>query len=387
MNIIKRFIPIVTRSSFFLFGPRGTGKSSWLERTYPDAYVIDLLQPDTRVELEAHPEKLRTIIEGNPEINTFIIDEVQKIPELLTLVHYFIEKMPGLQFILTGSSSRKLKKEGVDMLAGRALDKRCHPFMASELKDEFDLETALEWGLVPLILNSDNPREALATYLQFYLKEEIQIESFVRSLGSFSRFLEAVSFSHGSVLNISAIARECMVERKTVAGYMQILEDMLISFRIPVFSRRAKRQLIIHEKFYLFDAGIYNRLRPRGPIDRTEELQGAALEGLVLQHLRAWIDYGSMDADIYFWRTKSGVEVDFVLYGPDTFAAIEVKNSSNVHQKHLRSLKSFREDYPESTQLLLYRGREKLKIDGILCVPVEGFLLRLTPGKELILSE
>ena len=384
MKIITRFLPKIKQSSFFLFGPRGTGKSLWLQLSYPDSYLIDLLQPDTRLDLEAHPEKLRSIVKGNPHIRTYIIDEVQKVPELLTLVHFLIEKNSQLQFVLTGSSSRKLKKSGVDMLAGRALDKRCHPFMASELGDSFDLDRALQWGLIPLIWNEENPQAALSAYLQLYLKEEIQIEGFVRNLGSFSRFLEAVSFSHGSVMNTSAIARECKVERKTVSGYIQVLEDVLISFRLPVFSRRAKRQLIIHEKFYFFDAGIYNRLHPRGPIDRPEEIYGAALEGLVLQHLKAWKDYGNQDVSLYYWRTKSGLEVDFIIYGENVFTALEVKSSSTIHPKDLRGLKAFRDDYPESSQVLLYRGIDRLEISGILCLPVEDFLMQLIPGNSLI---
>lgn len=383
MNIINRSISLPKKSSFFLFGPRGTGKSLWLKSMYPDAVLVDLLKPDTRMELEAHPERLESMIDAYPRKKTVIIDEVQKIPDILSLVHLFIEKDPNRQFILTGSSSRKLKQKGADMLAGRALDKRCHPFMASELGELFDPDRALTWGLIPLIWNEANPREALSAYVNLYLREEVQIEGFVRNLGNFSRFLESVSFSHGGILNISEVARECRVERKTVSGYIQILEDMLLSIRLPVFSKRAKRHLITHEKFYYFDAGVFNRLRPRGPVDRPEEIRGAALEGLVLQHLRSWIDYGNDNVNLYFWRTKSGSEVDFVVYGEAVFIALEVKHSNLIHPKDLRGLKSFKEDYPESYQLFLYRGKDRLMVDGILIVPVEEFLLQLVPNKPL----
>ena len=383
MEIVNRLLPKISKSSFFLFGPRGTGKTFWLGTVYPDAVMIDLLQPDTRLELESKPERLRSIIEAYPDKRTFIIDEVQKVPELLTLVHYFIENKPALQFILTGSSSRKLKKTGVDMLAGRAFDKKCHPFMAHELGDDFNLDRALTWGMIPLICAEKNPREALAAYVNLYLREEIQVEGIVRNLGSFGRFLESISFSHGGVLNTSEIARECKVERKTVGGYIQVLEDMLLSVRLPVFARRAKRQLISHEKFYFFDAGVFNRIRPRGPVDRPEEIHGAALEGLVLQHLRAWKDYGETDIGLYYWRTKSGLEVDFIVYGEKEFTAIEVKTGETIHPKSLRGLKSFKGDYPEASALLLYRGKERLLIDDILCLPVDDFLKRLSPNTPL----
>ena len=379
MNIVKRVIPAVFNHSFFLFGPRGTGKSLWLRNTFPDAYFIDLLKPDIQMILTAEPSRLEGIIKSRPETRIFVIDEIQKIPVLLTLVHAIIENNPEICFILTGSSSRKLKKSGVDMLAGRAYDKHCHPFMACEIDKTFNLDKAIKYGMVPLILAAPDPEEALSAYINLYLREEIQIEGFVRNLGAFSRFLEAVSFSHGSVLNTSEVARECMVNRKTVEGYIQILEDMLLSIRLPVFSKKAKRQLISHEKFYFFDAGVYNQIRPRGPLDKQEEIAGPAMEGLILQHLRAWKDYSRQNTKLYYWRTKSGLEVDFIVYGEHTFTAIEVKHSRSVHKKDLRGLKSFIEDYPEATSLLLYRGTERQMVDNILCLPIGEFLLNLKP--------
>jgi predicted AAA+ superfamily ATPase len=382
MATIGRFLQ-APQASYFLFGPRGTGKSTWLRATYEDALWIDLLAPDVHRQYSARPERLRELVAGNPDKAVVIIDEVQKAPILLDVVHELIERRAGPRFVLTGSSARKLRREGVDLLAGRALLRFLHPFMAAELGDRFRMESALTQGLVPLIWDADQPAEALKAYIGLYLREEVQMEGLVRQFGQFSRFLEAVSFSHGTALNLSAVARECQVSRKTVEGYLSILEDLLLSFQVPVFTKRAQRHLSAHPKFYWFDAGVFVAIRPAGPLDRPEEIAGAALEGLVAQHLRAWIDYTGSDFTLTFWRTKSGNEVDFVVYGRDGFWAVEVKHTPTIRPADLRGLRAFREDYPEATLRLLYRGRETLEIDGILCLPCEDFLIRLAPGELL----
>jgi predicted AAA+ superfamily ATPase len=276
-----------------------------------------------------------------------------------------------------------LKQSGVNLLAGRALLRKCHPFMFSELGNAIHPDRALQTGTIPLILGSLNPEESLSAYIDLYLKEEVQQEGLTRNLGNFTRFLEALSFSHGSVLNQSEVARECGVERKTVAGYMAILDDMMLSCHLPVFSRRAKRQLVSHEKFYFFDTGVFRQLRPKGPLDRPSEIDGMALEGMVMQNLRAWADYSAEDIGLFYWRTKSGNEVDFVIYGETCFAAIEVKNSDRVRQGQLRSMKAFLEDYPEADAYLLYRGTDLLKVDGIYCVPWTRFLTSLSAGEPV----
>jgi predicted AAA+ superfamily ATPase len=381
MELLSRFFK-GSEQSFFLFGPRGTGKSTWLKQHYPDAVMIDLLAPELFRAYSARPERLREITDGAAG-KTIIIDEVQKIPELLDVVHQLVEGDSELQFILTGSSARKLKRTGVDLLAGRAIVKTMHPFMAAELKNSFSLAASLKFGLVPLITSALSPQETLASYVALYLREEVQMEGIVRNIGAFSRFLEAVSFSHGSTLNVSEVARECQVKRKTVDNYLAVLDDLLLSFRVPVFSRRAKRHLVSHSKFYYFDCGIFRSLRPTGPLDSPQEIDGGALEGMIGQHLRAWIAYGDSECALYYWRTKSGVEVDFILYGKDTFLAIEVKNSARVNIKMVKGLMAFKEDYPEAQLLLLYRGEERLLINNILCLPCESFLLGLLPGKSL----
>jgi len=370
------------KSSFFLFGPRGTGKSSWARRAFPKALWIDLLEPEQLRTYATRPERLRDLVAGNPKQGVVVIDEVQKVPELLSVVHSLREKDRSLRFVLTGSSARKLKRTAVDLLAGRALLCMLHPFMASELGDRFRLDAALETGLLPVVLGSDDPRQALRAYHALYLKEEVQQEGLVRNVGAFSRFLEAMSFSHGSVLNISNVSRECEIDRKAVEAYVGILEDLMLGFRLSVFTRRAKRAVAGHPKFYFFDAGVFRSARPSGPLDRSAEIDGAALEGLVAQHLRAWNSYRGERNRLYYWRTRHGSEVDFVVYGEDGFWAIEVKNSRRVDPHDVRALTAFRDDYPEARTILLHRGDDRLEIDGVRCVPCEEFLRALDPARK-----
>jgi predicted AAA+ superfamily ATPase len=371
------------KGSYFLFGPRGTGKSTWVKRDCQGAQHIDLLEPDVCRTYLAHPEHLSAIIEGTPVGATLVIDEVQRVPELLTVVHQYMEKRKDLRFVLTGSCARKLKRAGVDLLAGRAVVSVAHPFMAIELGGDFDMGKALRMGMLPLVWGAADPEKTLAAYVMLYVREEVMAEGLLRDVGAFSRFLEAISFSHAGLLNLSEISRECEVSRKTVEGYVSVLEDMLLGCRLPVFSRRAKRQMIKQSKFYYMDCGVFRSVRPKGPLDSPEEMNGAALEGLVFQHLRAWTDYSGGVDRLHFWRTKSGVEVDFVVYGPETFCAIEVKNSDKVHHTDLSGLRAFRQDYPESQAFLLYRGKDIVRLDDIWCLPCELFLQRLKPLSPL----
>lgn len=370
--------------SYFLFGPRGTGKSTWMREHYRDAIWIDCLDPEISRLLTAFPEKLEEMIKADPAKKRVVIDEIQRVPDVLTVVHKLIEQKKGWQFILTGSSARKLKRAGVDLLAGRALIYTMHPFMAAEMNSHFHLEQALQIGLLPLVIDSQKPDKTLAAYTSTYSQEEIQAEGLVRNLGNFFRFLAAISFSHASVLNVSNVARECGVERKTVEGYIIILEELLLAFQLQVFTLRAQRQLSSHPKFYLFDAGVYRSIRPTGPLDKPSEIDGLALEGLVAQHLRAWIAYSESDCRLFFWRTKNEVEVDFILYGTNQFLAIEVKNANKIFSSDLTSLKKFKGDYPECTPVMLYRGEFKLLIDNILCIPCEQFLKDLHPSKGIL---
>lgn len=363
--------------SFLLLGPRGTGKSTWLRARWPDALSIDLLEPATQRAYLARPERLEERLAAHREAGVVVIDEIQRVPALLDVVHRRLEAPSPPRFILTGSSARKLRRGAANLLGGRLAQAEMHPFVAAELGAAFDLQRALTIGLVPLVWQAAEPDATLRAYASLYLREEVQAEALVRDVGAFARFLEAISFSHGGLLNLAEVARECEVGRKTVEGYMGVLEDLLLGFRVPVFARRARRQLVAHDKFYFFDAGVFRSLRPRGPLDRPEEIDGAALEGLVAQHLRAWIAARGGTDQLHHWRTRAGSEVDFVVYGPGAFRAWEVKRSARVHSRDLRALKAFRDDYPEASATLLYLGRERLVIDGITVQPCEEFLREL----------
>lgn len=382
MYFINRLFKEPQRSHF-LFGPRGTGKSTLMKMRHPEALRIDLLQPNVLRTFLARPEHLLDMVAAHTKNNLIIIDEVQKAPHLLTVVHSIIEEQKRIKFILTGSSARKIKRVGADLLGGRVSRFTLHPFMAAELGDKFSLSKALQYGLIPVIINDENPKEALQAYINLYLQEEIQAEGLVRNLESFVRFLEVMTFSHGSILNITNISQECQVKRKTVENYIQILEDLLLGFQLQIFTKRAQRALSSHPKFYLFDPGIYHALRPQGPLDTIDELNGSAIEGLVAQHLQAWIDYSQEKNELYFWRTRSGLEVDFIVYGKNGLWAIEVKNSKYIRNQDLVGLKAFKVDYPMAHTLCLYRGQDILKINDILCIPCETFLLQLKPDKIL----
>lgn len=369
--------------SYFLFGPRGSGKSTYLKANYRNAIYIDLLRPDLQRQYQARPETIIELVGANPDKEIIIVDEIQKVPEMLSAIHSIIEDNKDIRFILTGSSARKLKRSGPDLMAGRVLLRNMHPFLLSELEKKADFRKALEYGLLPIIYLAGDSASTLDTYVSLYIREEVQYEGLVRNIGSFSRFLEAISFSHGSVLNISNVARECEVERKVVENYISILEDILLATRIHVFTKRAQRALVAHPKFYLFDTGVFKALRPKGPLDSPNEIDGAGLEGLVFQHLKAWNAYQINNFEIFFWRSRGGIEVDFILYGEQGIYAIEVKNSDKIRNQDLRSLNEFRSDYPESHTIFLYRGKERLLKNKNLCLPCDEFLYDLHPDKTI----
>ncbi len=301
---------------------------------------------------------------------------MQRVPELLNEVHRLIEEKK-YRFILTGSSARSLKRRGVNLLAGRAFKYFMHPLTAQEIGANFNLSHALRYGLLPIAVTHENPQQYLENYVQTYLREEVLQEGLMRNIGSFTRFLEAASFSQGNVITMTDIGRELGLSRFTVANYFSILEDLLLSVRIGPFTHRAKRKMIAHEKFYYFDTGVYRILRPVFPLDKQEEVDGAALETLFLQSVRALNDYLGLGYTIYFWRTANGQEIDFILYGPNGLHAFEIKRTVNVTPKMFRALKSFSEDYPEAKLYMLHFGTHKEYYGPITAIPFEQALLEL----------
>jgi uncharacterized protein len=369
-KMYKRLLakPLEGSQSFFLFGPRGTGKTSWLRSNVKEGLYIDLLNQSTFFTLLADPHRIEEMIPKGFG-NWIIIDEVQKIPELLNEVHRMIELF-GYKFVLTGSSARTLKRKGVNLLAGRALYYKMFPLTTCELGEDFNLEKSLQYGHLPMVYNQQiRAEDYLKSYIAAYLKEEVMQEALVRNIGAFARFLQVASFSQGSLLNVSEIAREVGVERKTVEEYFQITEDLLLSSRVPVFTKRAKRQTVTHSKFYYFDVGVYRALRPMGPFDSPEEAEGPALESLLFQELLATNHYLDLGYEIYFWRTVDKLEVDFILYGPKGIIGIEVKRSRKIDPGDLVALRAFQRDYPTAKLYLLYGGAERLYFDSIEVIP------------------
>ena len=372
-RVIKK--PLESRKSFFLFGPRGTGKTTWLKHRLPEALFVNLLQSEYYNRLSANPGFLRQLIPPNHAAWT-VIDEVQRIPALLNEVHDLIETR-GLVFVLTGSSARTLRRKGVNLLAGRALTYRMHPLTVVEQEDAFNLQDSIRLGHLPARFSESDPGKYLKDYVQTYLREEVMQESLTRNIGHFSHFLEVASFSQGATINISAVAREAHIERSVAENYFSILEDLLIAVRLPVFSRKAKRKLISQKKFYFFDAGVFRAIRPVGPLDSDAEIDGPALETLVLQELRAVNAYYEYGYQIFFWRTRSSLEVDFVLYGPRGLLAIEIKRSTQIQPKDTRALREFKKDYPPAKCYVFYGGPSPVYMDEVTVLPIEHALRNL----------
>ncbi len=373
--MFRRLLHISEKHSFFLFGPRGTGKTTWLKSQFPKAIYLDLLDSRLYRSLQADPGRLEEYIPSKNK-EWIILDEVQKVPTLLNEVHRLIESK-GFHFILTGSSARKLRRQGVNLLAGRAYTHYLYPFTSAELGKHFSLDHALRWGLLPGTLNTSMPQDFLDAYLQTYLKEEVEQEALVRDLGTFARFLEVASLCQGTTLNVSNIAREVGAKRPAIENYFSILEDLRIAYALPAFNKRAARRLVHHSKFYFFDAGIYRALRPKGPLDTHEELDGMTLETLVLQELKALNDYLNLRYQLFYWKSATQLEVDFVLYGEKGLKAIEVKRGAEISPKDLHGLRAFLKDYPEAEARIFYGGKHKRYLGKIELIPFEEGLRTL----------
>lgn len=363
------------KKSFFLFGARGTGKTTWLKANFPEALFIDLLDFEYYQVLSARPNRLANLIPDGFK-DWIILDEIQKIPGLLNEVHRLIESR-GCKFVLTGSSARGLRKKGVNLLAGRALTYKMHPLTTIEMGKDFDIRSSLQWGRLPAVTSEHDPEAFLKSYVQTYMREEVLQEGLTKNLGDFSRFLETAAFSQASVINISDIARDCGIDRMRVNSYFSILEDLLLARRLPVFTKRAKRRMSRHPKFFYFDSGVFRSIRPMGFLDSPEDAEGAALETLFFQEICAINDYYNYKYDIYYWRTGNGIEVDFILYGADNLIAIEIKRSSRINKKDLKGLKTFKQDFPQSRLYLLYGGKREEFEDGVHIMPITNALKNL----------
>jgi predicted AAA+ superfamily ATPase len=378
-RVLKIALP--ARRSAFLWGPRKTGKSTYLRSAFPGSPVFDLLQTDLMLELAMRPALLRErLLAAGPRAQKFpvILDEVQKVPQLLDEVHWLIENR-GLSFILCGSSARKLRRGRVNLLGGRAWRHQMHPLVSIEL-GEVDLLRALNRGLVPSHYLDEDYRRSLAAYVGDYLRQEVLEEGLTRNVAAFARFFEAVGYSHGDLTNYANIARDCGVDAKTVKEYYQILVDTLLGTFVEPYKRRQERQVIGKAaKFYLFDVGVAGAITRRHIAEERGEQFGRALEHFVLMEILAHRSYRNLDYPVHFWRTKGGLEVDFVL--GDAELAIEVKGASRVDPADLRSLRAFVQDNRPRRAVVVCNERAPRIQDRIELLPWRQFLAQLWAGK------
>lgn len=383
MSSVKRILrlDLPEQQSAFLWGARKTGKSTYLRDHFPDSITYDFLQTDRLLEFMKRPSLLREAlaVKIKSELaHPVILDEVQKVPALLDEVHWLIENR-GLRFILCGSSARKLKRGRANLLGGRAWRYEMFPFVTAELSD-FDLFTALNRGLIPAHYYSTNPRKSLQAYVQDYLKEEVFDEGLTRNMPAFSRFFEAMGYSHGELTNYANIARDCGVDAKTVREYYQILCDTLLGRMVLPYKKRQERQVICKaSKFYLFDVGVAGALQKRRIEDTRGEQFGKAFEHFILMEITAHSSYSDLNYDINFWRTKSGVEVDFILGGGEV--AIEVKGASRLDHRDLRPISNFLRNHRPRHAIVVCNEREPRFVDGIQVLPWQDFTTRLWAGE------
>lgn len=378
-------IKLPPRQSAFLWGPRKTGKSTYLKDRFPDSLTYDFLKTDFFLEVSKNPAILRERLLAKDKTalkEPVILDEVQKAPQVLDEVHWLIENR-GLKFILCGSSARKLKRGHANLLGGRAWRYEMFPLVSAELK-EVDLLRALNHGMMPAhyLQSDDNARKSLAAYVQDYLKEEVFAEGLTRNIPAFSRFFDAFSYSHGELTNYSNIARDSGVDSKTVKEYYQILVDTLLGIRIEPFKKRQSRQVITKAaKYYLCDVGIAGYLTNRYLKEEKGAEFGKAFEHFMLMEIAAYSSYSGKGYAINFWRTKTGLEVDFILGGGEI--AVEVKGSGRVDGNDLKGLEAFTETFSPKKNIIVCNEKEKRKYGKIEILPWRDFLNKLWNGKVL----
>ena len=355
--------------SIFLFGARQTGKSTILRQQFPKAVYIDLLDTEVKSRLSRRPVLLYETIKDKPENTLVIIDEIPEVPELLNEVHRLISER-HIIFILCGSSARKLKRKGKNTLGGRALPVYLYPFVSAEIPN-FDIDHAVSYGMIPSHYLAKNPQRRLAAYIQVYLKEEIKEEALVRNLNAFQRFLEVAALTDGEMVNNNNIAQDCGVSATTVSAYFDILEDTLIGYRIPAFAKVMKRRLVQAPRFYYFDIGIANHLLHRKELVRGTTDYGHAFEHLVVQEIYAWMHYSHSEEQLSYWRTYTGLEVDVVI--GDARVAIEIKSVEEVMTRHLKGLKTFGEEHPQSRRIIVSLDKFNRHMGDIECIHVLDF--------------
>ncbi len=370
--VVTRYLDvraILDKRSCFLFGPRQTGKSTLIRQQLSGYPTYNLLDRTLFIRLARNPALIRETLEADTEI--VVIDEIQKMPELLNEVQLIIDER-DVRFLLTGSSARSLRRKGVNLLGGRARSRALHPFVRTELGSRFDLDRALEYGLLPSIYLSDSPAEDLAAYAGDYLKEEVSAEAIVRNIGAFSRFLEVAALAHGELINFANMANDAQVPASTVREYYGILKDTLIAHEVPAFTRGRKRKAISTSKYYLFDVGLARHLQGRRGLAPGTPEYGNAFESFIFQEIKAFCDYHRLDTPRY-WRSKSQFEVDFVFEN----LAVEVKAARHVSARDLRGLRALREEGLFTHYLLVSMEPQPRLVEDVRILPWTEFLDRL----------
>lgn len=377
--MIQRIVTLedISTESIFLWGARQTGKSTLLNILFPNAPYYDLLKSDVFERLHRRPALLREELLLADDSDIVIIDEVQKIPELLDEVHWLISNK-GIRFILCGSSARKLKRCGANLLGGRAVRSVLYPFVSAEVPD-FNLLRAVNNGMLPRHYMIENPEKRLQAYVGDYLQEEILAEALTRNLSTFSRFMEVAALTDGEILNYQNIATDCGVSSATIKEYFSILTETMLGYIVPAYSRVMKRRLIQTSKFYFFDVGIVNYLTKRKNMLPGSTDFGHAFEHFIIQELIAYIGYSNDRHELSYWRTASGYEVDAIL--DDARVAVEIKSCAEVQSRHLRGLKAFGEEHPEARLIIVSLDINPRMMSGVEVWPAVQFLQKLWSGK------
>lgn len=369
-------MPAAPRESFFLWGPRQTGKSTLLRSLYPDAVWLDLLKTDEQIRYASRPALLREELEAVPPGLLVVVDEVQKAPGLLDEVHWLVENR-GRVFALSGSSARKVRRSHANLLGGRAVRYEMFGLTSGEIGQELDLVRALNHGFLPRHYLSETPGRLLRSYVNDYLKEEVLAEGLSRNLPAFTTFLAAAALSDGELVSFATIARECGVSAPAVKGWFEVLVDTLLGDFLPAFTKRPKRRVIGAPKFYFADVGVVNHLAKRGRMEPGSALFGKAFESWVRHELRAYSSYRERFFDLSYWRLASGIEVDFVV--DDMVAAVEAKATPRVKSDDLNGLRQIRIDHPKLKERFVVSLEPKPRVteDGIVVLPWRTFVERL----------
>jgi predicted AAA+ superfamily ATPase len=373
------------RSSFFLFGPRGTGKSTWIRSRIEDAYVINLLPADAMLRYQRDPSQFRAEVLSRPQTQWIVVDEVQRVPRILDEVHFLMEEKGYKRFALTGSSARRLKRGGANLLAGRAILRKLFPLTSGEMAFSAPVRQLLRYGSMPLSVTApdDEAREEfLRAYVTTYLSEEIKAESLVRDLGSFTRFLDVAALAAGRTTNVSNVARDAAVSRETARGYFEILVDTLIGQWLPAYRPRAKVKEVALPKFYWFDAGVLHAAAGGFDQPLPADWDGVLLEHLVLHELQSYLHYAGVKGSLGYWATPSGSEVDFVWWHGRRVVAIEVKHGRSYRREYKKGIDAFLAGRA-ARSYIVYGGNQELEVDVTRVLPVEIFLRQLHAGEIL----